>query len=617
MRLLMNVSKDRNGTYYAIKKVPPALQEAVARVLGKGKARQTWLKRSLLTKDVETANRRALSVLMGFERILDRAKNLPAERPLRDSLTEAEIKLIADYHYAEMLHLDEEETREGTGRDEFMRSIAKQLDDGGVEYTMSIPPTEKPQFGLSESEVLRRLNDLEFLMPIMRTALATGDVSKISEHLDYLLNGVFGIDLDQRSEGYRRLGMAVLRRHVAALEAIQQRTQGQPIETPPLPAVGTTLSTTGETLSAALEGWKRDRNRSPRTLTEYEHAIKRFAELHGDMPVAQIRKSHARQFQEALQNVPIKSLRSGKLVNAPLPDLAQWGRERPDAQKITGATLNKLIGGVQSVCRWARKKGLVPDDWADPFADMRVGEDESDRAPFDTNELRAIFGTPVFTEGVRPVGGQGDAAFWLPLLALFTGARRGELTSLRASDISQDELVGAVCIYIAADAKAGKRLKTRQSARAVPVHPQLIEIGFLDYVVAQAKVRGEKAWLFPQVAPGTTGAAAFSKWFGRYIGEHGVTDTAKVFHSFRHNFADALRAAGVGEDVSRALVGHTQGGVHGRYGAKDMAARFRHRLAEAVASVTYNGLDLSHLTNRRTAQGRGRTGHKRAEIATS
>jgi hypothetical protein len=43
MRLLMNLSKDRHGTYYAIKKVPVHLQEAVARVLNNGKARQTWL----------------------------------------------------------------------------------------------------------------------------------------------------------------------------------------------------------------------------------------------------------------------------------------------------------------------------------------------------------------------------------------------------------------------------------------------------------------------------------------------------------------------------------------------------------------------------------------------
>ena len=40
---------------------------------------------------------------------------------------------------------------------------------------------------------------------------------------------------------------------------------------------------------------------------------------------------------------------------------------------------------------------------------------------------------------------------------------------------------------------------------------------------------------------------------------------------------------------------HSDGTVHAKYGAKEIARRFRHRLSEAVASVTYNGLDLSHL----------------------
>jgi integrase len=151
----------------------------------------------------------------------------------------------------------------------------------------------------------------------------------------------------------------------------------------------------------------------------------------------------------------------------------------------------------------------------------------------------------------------------------------------------------------------GKKLKTKGSARAIPVHPQLIELGFLKFVEAEAGARDERTWLFPKVAPATTGARAYSKWFGRYIGAQGVTDAAKVFHSFRHNFMDALRVAGATEGVSRALVGHAQEGVHGRYGAKGMAARYRHRLAEAVANVAYAGLDLSHLTLS-TSRGRRR-----------
>ena len=68
----------------------------------------------------QRANRRVKAVQIEFDRIPDRAKALIAEQPKRDSLTDAEIKLIADYHYAERLHADDEETCEGTGRDERM-----------------------------------------------------------------------------------------------------------------------------------------------------------------------------------------------------------------------------------------------------------------------------------------------------------------------------------------------------------------------------------------------------------------------------------------------------------------------------------------------------------------
>jgi hypothetical protein len=71
MRLLMGITKGRHGTYYARKKVPPRLQEAVARVLDNGKARQVWLKRSLGTKDGDEANRRSKMVLIEFDRLLD------------------------------------------------------------------------------------------------------------------------------------------------------------------------------------------------------------------------------------------------------------------------------------------------------------------------------------------------------------------------------------------------------------------------------------------------------------------------------------------------------------------------------------------------------------------
>ncbi len=82
MRLLMGIGKDRHGTYYAIKKVPVHLQEGVARVLNNGKASQTWLKRSLGTKDADKANRTAKPVLIEFDRTLERSPRFGSEAPL-------------------------------------------------------------------------------------------------------------------------------------------------------------------------------------------------------------------------------------------------------------------------------------------------------------------------------------------------------------------------------------------------------------------------------------------------------------------------------------------------------------------------------------------------------
>src|SRR3984957_2644723 len=200
----MGLNKNRHGAYEARKKVPRHLEEAVARVLGNGKPKQVWLKRSLATKDHSEAKRRVKAMQIEFDQILKRAQEQLADSPLREHVSEWEVKLIADRHYAEMLHLDDEETREGTGRDERMRAIAKQLDDAGVEYDMPIPPSANtPDYGLSDGEFRKRVADLEWELPIMQAALARGDVSKVNEHLDYLLNGLFGINLDRRSEAYR------------------------------------------------------------------------------------------------------------------------------------------------------------------------------------------------------------------------------------------------------------------------------------------------------------------------------------------------------------------------------------------------------------------------------
>jgi hypothetical protein len=325
---------------------------------------------------------------------------------------------MAEYHYANKLALHDEYLR--IAPEEAL--AARELDP---DFNWDEPV---PAFGLSQELIADANATLPELLQEAEAALAKGNIAHIPFQMEQVLEA-FQINLDHKSAAYRDLGLALLRAEVRAIRAIQQRHRGEPVETPPLPTVATAAVITGDSLQTAFEGWKRQRERPNRTLTEYERAIRLFVELHGDLAIVQIKKSHARHFREALQDVPRK--RTGKLLEASLPEMAEYGREHPEVQKISAATVNKLLGGVQTVVVWAGDNGMVPDDvqWSDPFARMRLGEDEPDRAPFDLGELQAIFSTPVFTQGERPAGGKGEAAFWLPLLALFTGARRGELAA--------------------------------------------------------------------------------------------------------------------------------------------------------------------------------------------
>jgi hypothetical protein len=100
MRRMMGVIKDRHGTCHAQLKVPERLQAAVAQVRGLTREKQKYLKASLGTKDIKTANVRAKPVLADFDRIVREAKALvarpPIAQPQRTSLNSAEMARMAE-----------------------------------------------------------------------------------------------------------------------------------------------------------------------------------------------------------------------------------------------------------------------------------------------------------------------------------------------------------------------------------------------------------------------------------------------------------------------------------------------------------------------------------------
>jgi integrase len=594
----MGLIKNEHGVWQVRKKVPKRLEAATATVLGNGKPRVSWLKETLRTKDKKQATITAKPVMMKFDRILADAEALLAERPLRTELSETEIKRLADYFYAHELNADEEQRQEGSASDDALfASIHEQLVSDGVEFTSPFE-VEAPRSGLSNRAMHKIEEDVSIVLPAAKQALAQGKIDFVRYELNELLR-LFRINLDPDCADYRKAAMALLRSWVRALQDISARQRGEPIESPPMPETGRTAPTSGRSLQAAYNGWVRMQERPQGTLLEFSRGIARFIELHGDLDVAQINRGHVRSFREAAQLVP--KHRSGKLGKLTLPELADWSRRHPDAVRISSATVNKWLTCLQAVLNWARENGTIPDNvaWADPVSKMRLTEETPRRQPWELDELKLLFGSTVFNEGLRPVGGRGEAAFWLPLLALFSGARLSELAPITVEDIKFDTPSGVRFMTVVVDAAVGRSVKTKASVRAVPLHPELLRIGFMDFVEHARSTRGSATRLFPEIQRGPKGTfgEVWSKWFGRYKRSLGIDNENSVFHSFRHGFKDALRAAQVSEDINDALTGHAGGNRVARgYGWKDMVRRFGFpALHAAVEKVAYPGLDLSRI----------------------
>lgn len=243
--------------------------------------------------------------------------------------------------------------------------------------------------------------------------------------------------------------------------------------------------------------------------------------------------------------------------------------------------------------------GLVLDMLAKEAEQIYLGYDS-----FELDRLLALNGS---SGGARPKmlalvsddkktiipDGENRARFWVPLLGLFTGARCNELCQLLPSDIHQTEGVWVISINDEGD----KHVKTKAGIREIPVHPELIKMGFWDYV---RQMRREKR-LFPELKPNARGAYSdeMSRWFGRFLETVNRTLKAKdrmgqghVFHSFRHTFRTELRNNDASNEHVLRLGGWERGSsLADHYGTISIKVLEK----TMVEKVRYDGLDLSHL----------------------
>lgn len=86
-----------------------------------------------------------------------------------------------------------------------------------------------------------------------------------------------------------------------------------------------------------------------------------------------------------------------------------------------------------------------------------------------------------------------DAWYWLPLMYILYGGRSSELAGLGLAEVHENDEIP----YFMVDYTDLRALKNVQSIRKLPIHPELIRLGFIDYVGAM-RAAGHKQ-LFPEM----------------------------------------------------------------------------------------------------------------------
>ncbi|MHA2861103.1 MULTISPECIES: site-specific integrase [Vibrio harveyi group] len=293
---------------------------------------------------------------------------------------------------------------------------------------------------------------------------------------------------------------------------------------------------------------------SPKAVAMLEAKCKIVLGLISKSQLRAIRRSDAENVASLLRNYPT-NLKKHKQFN---------GLSGHDA-----INLNKDLGlptlsdeSVKDYCQkmsgffeWCQLNELTD---INPFKAIRFKKTRKDsdaKSAYTHTDLEKIFGVIARTKHQH----KHPYYFWLPLLAYFTGARLNELCQLYKADVYQ---VDGIWLLRIDDRFEGQKLKNLTSRRIVPLHDQLIELGFIEYV---RSVQHER--IFPELKESRDGfGTAASKWFGRLKSAQGF-GRGHDFHSFRHTVATQFKRYQVSHIVAGELLGHAQNNItYDRYG---------------------------------------------------
>ena len=326
----------------------------------------------------------------------------------------------------------------------------------------------------------------------------------------------------------------------------------------------------------------------------------------GDVVMSTISRDDATDFIGVLRKTPLVHKRTklyrGLSLRECLPitekrikkmlQLKSAGKKYEEIKFPKISTLNSYLTQFEALWEWCFSQDRT---LTNPFADQQLSaaDDARPRLPFTSVQLDTIFHDDMFTQHCAPQAILRSRfephQFFAPLIAVHSGLRLDEICQLHLDDI---ECPHGVWIFNI-NTKLEKKLKNKTSARSVPIHQTLIDLGLFEYI-KELRSEGETR-LFPELVqtPRKKGGVnryslRVSPWFSKFLDRMELTSPSLVFHSFRHTFGNAYKQKHYDEIVVGELLGH----AHAKMTFGTYSVAHQH----AVLKTAIDALDLDEWT---------------------
>ena len=318
------------------------------------------------------------------------------------------------------------------------------------------------------------------------------------------------------------------------------------------------------TLKSAFENYISNtsisNNWSDSTLGLVRHVGRLMSMKFGDeLDIKKIKRDDLLNFRNVLLQLPTKLSQNSLYKDKSLDEIIALAKDRP---KISKSTIKKYIVRVSEFFKYCYDSEYIDKN---PAKDLQINinqDDVTNKNPYEDSDVNALLDIVSKIRSSSDTKSQRiskDELFFVTYIAAYSGMRLNEIIQLNTDDIVEKYNIVCFSLNTKIDVKTGKSktLKTRNSARIVPIHSKLNSIGLFEFIESKKKLAkqcGKAVRLF------NCNNKDFSEYFRKKVNTQVIKDGDKTrtFHSFRHTFINKLIQSGQRVEHIAALVGHEQ-----------------------------------------------------------